>query len=218
MPRQAVSVDAVHGPTLLRCSGVGSGYPQRGGLSAPWADVPPSVFPFSEGAHRTVVEREWIGRLLDAESPPLAGAAPPQDPELPFRDELLDPESLARRAREVGASAALAAPGGAEVDLAARAAEDGRRLRRAYAEVLAAEQGERQITSAGRWLLDNFHLIDEQLDAIAHGTPPLRHVLPTLSGGPYGGLPRVWINDLQTHLARFETFRHERVGSGHPVG
>lgn len=141
----------------------------------------------------TVVEREWIGKLLAADATLGAGPSTGPDPDLPFRDDLLDAQGLRKRARETGASVALAERGAAATDLAARAAEDGRRLRGAYGEVLAAQQAERQITSAGRWLLDNFHLIDEQLDAIAQAAPGLRAVLPTLAAGPYAGLPRVWL-------------------------
>ena len=140
-----------------------------------------------------MVERDWIGKLLAADSMLGAGPSPAPDPDLPFREDLLDIPGLQRRAREVGADVARAGPGAEQADLALRAADDGRRLRRAYAEVLAAQQAERQITPAGRWLLDNFHLIDEQLDAIAHAAPQLRARLPTLADGPHAGLPRVWL-------------------------
>ncbi len=168
----------------------------------------------SKGARSTVVEREWIGKLLAADATLGAGSSPATDPDLPFRDDLLDAQGLQRRAREIGATVALVDRGTAAADLAARAAEDGRRLRRAYGEVLAAQQAERQITSAGRWLLDNFHLIDEQLDAISREAPELRAVLPTLPSGPHVGLPRVWLlarnyvahTDSRFDLASLQTF------------
>ncbi|MBS1067389.1 glycosyl transferase [Gluconobacter cerinus] len=56
----------------------------------------------------------------------------------------------------------------------------------------AAERGE-QITPAGGWLIDNYYLMNTQIQTIKFDLPPHYYKeLPELSSGPFSGLPRVF--------------------------
>ena len=66
-------------------------------------------------------------------------------------------------------------------------------LRDAYRVVATAIREERAITPAAEWLVDNFHLVDEQLREIRDDLPAgFYRELPKLSEGPLTGYPRVY--------------------------
>ena len=51
----------------------------------------------------------------------------------------------------------------------------------------------RPITPAAEWLLDNFHVVDEQIREIKDDLPPgFYRILPKLIDGPLAGFPRVF--------------------------
>ena len=66
-------------------------------------------------------------------------------------------------------------------------------LRDAYDYIAVTSQRGHYVTPAAEWLLDNFHLIEAQLQQIREGVP-LRYYadLPKLAGKPLEGLPRVY--------------------------
>jgi cyclic beta-1,2-glucan synthetase len=114
------------------------------------------------------------------------------DGELPLRAELFNIEQLGQHAK----------------DLAARHGVDGRHRRdrllsrlddnesvllNAYSRINSAVRAKREITPAGEWLLDNFHLIEEQIAlARRHFPKAYSRELPRLVGGPNAGHPRVY--------------------------
>jgi hypothetical protein len=56
-----------------------------------------------------------------------------------------------------------------------------------------AAEAHRRVTPAGEWLLDNFHLIEEEIRAARRHLPRgYSRELPRLRGGPSAGLPRVY--------------------------
>ena len=56
-----------------------------------------------------------------------------------------------------------------------------------------ALNGDRRVTPAGEWLLDNFYLIDEQIRTARRHLPArYSRELPRLAEGPSAGLPRVY--------------------------
>ncbi len=62
-----------------------------------------------------------------------------------------------------------------------------------------AVKGNRRITPAGEWLLDNFYLIEEQVRTAKRHLPKgYSKVLPRLKNGPSSGLPRVYDIALET--------------------
>ncbi len=66
-------------------------------------------------------------------------------------------------------------------------------LRNAYDYVTLTSLRGQYVTPAAEWLLDNFHLVEEQLQQIREGVPRRYYAsLPKLAGEPLEGLPRVY--------------------------
>ena len=63
----------------------------------------------------------------------------------------------------------------------------------AYRAIAAAVGEGRAITPAAEWLLDNYHLVEEQIREIRDDLPPgYYRQLPKLAAGPFAGYPRVF--------------------------
>ena len=76
--------------------------------------------------------------------------------------------------------------------LDARVRENAKVLLDAYRTCAQALQAGETITPAAEWLLDNFHLVEEQLRQIREDLPPgYYRQLPKLADGPFMGYPRV---------------------------
>jgi cyclic beta-1,2-glucan synthetase len=74
-----------------------------------------------------------------------------------------------------------------------RLQENIRTLREAHAYIGEQAHGGYQMSPAAEWLLDNFHLIESQLEAIHEGLPRRYfRKLPVLIDEPLAGLPRVY--------------------------
>jgi cyclic beta-1,2-glucan synthetase len=66
-------------------------------------------------------------------------------------------------------------------------------LRSAYDQVALTSRSGHYVTPAAEWLLDNFHLVEAQLEQIREGVPRRYYAeLPKLAGAPLAGLPRVY--------------------------
>ncbi|HSZ10918.1 MAG TPA: hypothetical protein VK759_02000, partial [Rhizomicrobium sp.] len=77
--------------------------------------------------------------------------------------------------------------------LAARLKDNARVLSVAHLEIVKATRAHRPITPAAEWLLDNFHVVDEQIREIQDDLPPgFYRKLPKLADGPLAGYPRVF--------------------------
>ena len=73
-----------------------------------------------------------------------------------------------------------------------RIADNGRVLLESYRVLAGAIKEERSITPAAEWLVDNFHIVDEQLREIRDDLPPdYYRELPKLAEGHLAGYPRV---------------------------
>ncbi len=73
-----------------------------------------------------------------------------------------------------------------------RVAENGRVLLGAYRALSEAIKDERSITPAAEWLVDNFHIVEEQVREIRDDLPAHYYrELPKLAEGPLEGYPRV---------------------------
>jgi cyclic beta-1,2-glucan synthetase len=74
-----------------------------------------------------------------------------------------------------------------------RIAENGRVLLESYRALARAIEEERSITPAAEWLVDNFHIVDEQLREIRDDLPAdYYRELPKLAEGHLQGYPRVF--------------------------
>ena len=66
-------------------------------------------------------------------------------------------------------------------------------LRRAYDYIALMSRSGHYVTPAAEWLLDNFHLVEAQLQQIREGVPRRYYAsLPKLTNAPLQGLPRVY--------------------------
>ena len=62
----------------------------------------------------------------------------------------------------------------------------------AYRDIAAATGEGRAISPAAEWLLDNYHIVEEQIREIREDLPPgFYRLLPKLGDGPLNGYPRV---------------------------
>ncbi|TGD41549.1 glycosyl transferase [Pseudotabrizicola sediminis] len=111
----------------------------------------------------------------------------------PIRADLFGTERLEHHAR----SLAIAQPIVAHLTrgmprLDARVAENAQTLLTSYQTCAQALQAGKTIAPAAEWLLDNFHLVEEQLRQIREDLPHgFYRQLPKLADGPFAGYPRV---------------------------
>ncbi len=114
------------------------------------------------------------------------------DPSI-IRADLFGPERLEHHARTLAEAQAIVArtPRG-RGRLARRVKENADALLHAYRFCANAVTEGQPITPAAEWLLDNFHLVEQQLRQITADLPPgYYRQLPKLAGGPLAGYPRV---------------------------
>ncbi|QKE39681.2 MAG: cyclic beta 1-2 glucan synthetase [Ferrovum myxofaciens] len=114
------------------------------------------------------------------------------DEELPLRSELFSAEQMAQHGKTCAASHRLASGYGSD-QLLARLTENESALVGVCNLLTGAVTSKRRITPAGEWLLDNFHLIEEQIRTAKRHLPKgYSQELPCLASGPSAGYPRVY--------------------------
>jgi cellobiose phosphorylase len=118
--------------------------------------------------------------------------------EPPLRSELFSADQMEQHGESLAASHALGAKRSRDL-LLARLVENEGVLLKACALLTAAIRDNRPGTPAGEWLLDNFHLIEEQIRTARRHLPrDYSRELPRLASGPSAGLPRVYDIALET--------------------
>jgi cyclic beta-1,2-glucan synthetase len=124
--------------------------------------------------------------LQDVLDPALGAVEPP------IRSEIFGPQRFAQHGRSLGESH-RAARSEKAATFFPRLRDNIRTLRAAYRYIgLQAGTGY-DLSPAAEWLLDNFHLIEAQLDRIHEGLPRRYfRALPVLIDPPLAGLPRVY--------------------------
>src|SRR6476620_11748221 len=111
--------------------------------------------------------------------------------ELPLRAELFGIEQLARHAQFIAAQHTIVT-GRASARLLTRLDQNEKVLRAFNRATLAVDQS-RRVTPAAEWLLDNFYLIEEQIQLARRHLPrEYSRELPRLTNGPSAGSPRVY--------------------------
>ena len=112
----------------------------------------------------------------------------------PIRADLFGAERLEHHAQTLAAAQHLATGRPLRVrKLSARVTENADVLLGAYRTCAQAVQAKQTITPAAEWLLDNFHLVEQQLRQIKDDLPPgYYRQLPKLKDGPFAGYPRVF--------------------------
>jgi len=109
----------------------------------------------------------------------------------PIVAELFSIERLEQHAESLAAAQTVTGKGHRGRDIRARLAENGKILLETYRVLAGAIKDEYSITPAAEWLVDNFHVIDEQLREIHDDLPPdFYRELPKLLEGHLAGYPR----------------------------
>jgi cyclic beta-1,2-glucan synthetase len=111
----------------------------------------------------------------------------------PIRSDLFGVERLEHHA--ISLAAAQAVLPGSRVfspNLLGRVRDNARALLSAYRAGARSLEDGQPITPAAEWLLDNFHIVEQQLRQIQDDLPPgYYRNLPKLADGPFAGYPRV---------------------------
>ncbi|HEX3066610.1 MAG TPA: cellobiose phosphorylase, partial [Dongiaceae bacterium] len=116
-----------------------------------------------------------------------------QDSEDLIRAEIFSMERLEQHAHSLAEAQTIATARGSSRSLEARLRENDITLRAAYRSIAQAIQDERMITPAAEWLIDNSHVVAEQIREIRASLPPgYYRQLPKLAEGPFATYPRVF--------------------------
>ncbi len=111
----------------------------------------------------------------------------------PTVESLFKPVHLAEHARRLARTQTVDADEARGRPLRPVLREAYRDLTDAYRALAAAGRGGETLTPAAEWLLDNFHVVRDQLREAEDALPRAYYrLLPKLKAGPYGGLPRVY--------------------------
>jgi len=112
----------------------------------------------------------------------------------PIRADLFGTERLEHHAETLAAAQTVATGHPLAVPrLSDRVAENADILLQAYRSCAQALQAGQTIVPAAEWLVDNFHLVEQQLRQIRDDLPPgYYRQLPKLAEGPFAGYPRVF--------------------------
>ncbi|MBK1614822.1 carbohydrate-binding protein [Rubrivivax gelatinosus] len=111
----------------------------------------------------------------------------------PVRSEIFGPQRFAQHGRSLGLTHEARAPAWAGASFFPRLRSNIGMLRRAHAMIAAQAAAGEEPSPAALWLLDNFYLIDAQLEAIHDGLPrSYFRRLPLLQAEPLAGLPRIY--------------------------
>ncbi|HEY8413362.1 MAG TPA: glucoamylase family protein, partial [Pyrinomonadaceae bacterium] len=112
--------------------------------------------------------------------------------EKPFQAEFYSVERLEQYAQTLAAEHKTVTRKGRAL-LLPRLAENGRILEGAYRALVEALRQGRAISPAAEWLVDNYHIVEEQLREIRHDLPKsYYHELPKLAEGELSGYPRIY--------------------------
>src|SRR6185295_16019343 len=113
--------------------------------------------------------------------------------EEPIRAELFSVERLEQHAESLAAAQHVTSTPRKGRPLLPRVLDNGRVLLESYRTIAQTIREEYAITPAAEWLVDNYHIVDEQLREIRDDLPPgFYRELPKLAEGPLTGYPRVY--------------------------
>src|SRR5215831_4527793 len=113
--------------------------------------------------------------------------------EEPIRAELFSPERLEQHGESLALAQRVNTTPSKGSPLLPRIFDNGRVLLESYRAIAQAIREERAITPAAEWLVDNFHIVDEQLREIRDDLPAgYYRELPKIADGFLQGYPRVF--------------------------
>ncbi len=113
--------------------------------------------------------------------------------DLPIREELYSIERLEQYAATLAAEHKIAEKPHRVNLLLPRLEENGRKLITAYKALADSIREEHVISPAAEWLVDNFHIVEEQVREIREDLPKgYYHELPKLGAGDFKKYPRIY--------------------------
>src|SRR6266566_8529350 len=113
--------------------------------------------------------------------------------ELPIREELYSVDRLEQYAVALATEHKLAGKPRRANLLLPRLEENGRELIAAYKALAESIREAHVISPAAEWLVDNFHIVEEQVREIREDLPKsYYHELPKLAEGPFKNYPRIY--------------------------
>lgn len=111
----------------------------------------------------------------------------------PVREELFGVERLEQHAESLAAAQKVTTRPPAVLSLQGRLNDNADALLDAYRTSASDLESSRGVVPAAQWLLDNYHLVEEQIREIRDDLPPgYYRQLPKLAVGPFAGYPRVF--------------------------
>ena len=111
----------------------------------------------------------------------------------PIRAELFGIERLEQHAESLAAAHRVIDKGRGGRNLLPRVRENAQILLAAYRNIAGTVLAKQEITPAAEWILDNFHVVDEQLRGIRDHLPRgYYRLLPRIAAGHLAGYPRVY--------------------------
>src|SRR4026208_346654 len=149
------------------------------------------------------------------------------DNEKPFQAEFFSVERLEQYAQTLAAEHKTVTRKG-QAQLLPRLEDNGRKLEAASKALGNARREGRAISPAAEWLVDNYHIVEEQLREIRQDLPKsYYHELPKLADGELAGYPRIYAvaialivhtdsrldtNTLQRFIASYQTVAPLSIG------
>ncbi|HUG58919.1 MAG TPA: glucoamylase family protein [Candidimonas sp.] len=119
--------------------------------------------------------------------------SPPWNDQAPIREELFGIERLEQHAESLAAAQPVTAAPPRVFSLHKRLDDNAAVLLAAYRASAAELERGQAVVPAAEWLLDNYHLVEEQVREIRDDLPPgFYRQLPKLAAGPLAGYPRVF--------------------------
>jgi cyclic beta-1,2-glucan synthetase len=117
----------------------------------------------------------------------------PSGLEEPVRAEIFGIERLEQHAESLASAHLTTEAPARKRNLLPRVRENGRLLLAAYRNIADTVLAMREITPAAEWILDNFHVVDQQLRDIRDHLPGgYYRLLPRIASGHLAGYPRVY--------------------------
>jgi cyclic beta-1,2-glucan synthetase len=130
-------------------------------------------------------------RRTKHKGPPMP-RVPPWDTDDLLRNELFSAERLEQHAASLAAAQQVTKKPIRRPSLRARLRDNATALLVHYRETAVAVRDGRSITPAAEWLLDNYHIIEAQIQEINEDLPQgYYRQLPKLASGPLAGYPRI---------------------------
>ncbi len=115
------------------------------------------------------------------------------DDAAPIREELFGIDRLERHAESLATAQPVTDRPTAVLPLSVRLKDNATVLLAAYRASAAELEGGGGVTPAAEWLLDNYHLVEEQIREVRDDLPRgFYRQLPKLAEGPFAGYPRVF--------------------------